>query len=313
MSTGLLDRPTAGTQVTRRLRRLSLSLARQRELRPPLPPSTWLVVWLLTSVSGLALWGVIYPVLIGGLQESGTQQQLFADLRMQLAQATAPIGPTEYGKPLALLDSPQAGLRGAVVVEGTGGSDLEKGPGHRRDTVLPGQIGTTVVLGRAVTFGGPFRHLVNLRPGDPVMLTTGQGAFTYLVERIRRPGDPLPAPLADGKARLVLGTASGRGWLNSFAPTSVVYVDAVLKGAAQPSPGGRPSAVPTSERPMGVATEPLLPLVFWLQALLAATIASVWLRARWGRRQALLVALPVLLAITIGASARAAQLLPNLL
>lgn len=309
MSSGLLERPAARVQAARRL----LSLTRPQEPRPPLPPSTWWVVWLLTAVSGLALWGVVYPVLIGGLQESGTQQQLFAELRMQLSQATAPIGPANYGTPLAVLDSPQAGLRGAVIVEGTGGTDLEKGPGHRRDTVLPGQVGTTVLLGRAVTFGGPFRHLTDLRSGDPITLTTGQGVFTYLVAGIRRPGDPLPPPLADGKARLVLGTASGRGWLSSFAPTSVVYVDAVLSGAAQPAPGDRPSAVPTSERPMGVTTDPLLPLVFWLQGLLAAALATVWLRARWGRRQALLVSLPVLLAIGIGASARAAQLLPNLL
>ena len=309
MSAGLLDRPAAAVRVVRRL----VAADQMREARPPLPSSTSLLLWFVTAISALALWGVAYPVVIGGLQESATQQHLFADLRMQLSQATAPIGPVAYGKPLAVLDSPQAGLRGAVVVEGTGGPDLEKGPGHRRDTVLPGQAGTTVLLGRVLTFGGPFRHLAELRPGDLVKLTTGQGVFTYLVERVRRPGDPLPPPLAAGKGRLVLGTAEGKGWRGGFAPTSVVYVDAALNGVAQSSPGGRPSVVPASETSMGVSTEPLLPLIFWLQGLLVAVVGAVWLRLRWGRRQALVVSLPVVLAVGIGASATASQLLPNLL
>jgi sortase A len=42
------------------------------------------------------------------------------------------------------------------VVEGTASSDLLDGPGHLRSTVLPGQVGTSVVMGRAKTYGAPF-------------------------------------------------------------------------------------------------------------------------------------------------------------
>jgi sortase A len=136
---------------------------------------------------------------------------------------------------------------------------------------------------------------------------------TYVVDRVRRPGDPLPPALEPGKGRLVLGSAEGSGWRGGFAPSAVVYVDASLQGAAQPSPGGRPSGVPPAEAPMGMSTQPLLPLVFWLQGLLLAIVATIWLRSRWGRWQTWAVAFPVLLALGIAASAPAAQLLPNLL
>ncbi|MGZ6942033.1 MAG: class E sortase [Oryzihumus sp.] len=264
-------------------------------------------------MSGLALWAVLYPVLVGGLQEQAQQQRLFAELRSQLSKATAPLAPTSYGRPVALLDIPAAGLKGAVVVEGTGGRDLEAGPGHRRDTVLPGQVGTSVVLGRSVAFGGPFGNLPSLRPGDRIVATTGQGSFTYVVDGLRRPGDLLPTPLAAGKGRLVLGTSEGSGWRSGFAPSSVLYVDATLQGKAQPVGGPLGAPVPASERPMGTSTAPLLGLVLWLEALVAAVVGGIWLRARGGLWQAWLVAVPLLVAVGVGASGVAAQLLPNLL
>jgi hypothetical protein len=47
--------------------------------------------------------------------------------------------------------------------------------------------------------------------------------------------------------------------------------------------------------------------------LLAAAAGAVWLTTRWGRRRTWLVAVPVLLAVGIGASTAAGQLLPNVL
>jgi hypothetical protein len=64
---------------------------------------------------------------------------------------------------------------------------------------------------------------------------------------------------------------------------------------------------------MGVSTEPLMELVIWLLGLLAAAAGAVWLTTRWGRRRTWLVAVPVLLAVGIGASTAAGQLLPNVL
>ncbi|MCU1624148.1 MAG: hypothetical protein JWL79_2993 [Frankiales bacterium] len=298
-------RSTAQAPTTRRFAR--------RSARPPLRPGRAFVTWVLGCVVALGLWGLVYPVLIGTLQEQDSQQQLFARFRSQLSQATAPIGPTAYGAPVALLSIPRAGLRDAVVVEGTGGAELEKGPGHLRSSVLPGQAGTAELLGRAVTFGGPFGRLDQLRAGDVIRLTTGQGTFTYRVETLRHPGDPLPVPPAPTQSRLVLATATGAGWRAHVAPTTQLYVDAALDGTAVPAANSPLIAAPSSEQVMGVATDSLLLLVVWLQLLLVTVGGAVWLSWRWGRRRTWLVAVPVLLALAIGASTAAAQMLPNVL
>lgn len=279
--------------------------------RAPLTPSADLARRVALALGLLCLWGVLYPVVVGSLQEQDDQRGLYAQFREQLAQATAPVGPSQVGVPVAVVDIGSVGLRGAVVVEGTSSRQLSHGPGHRRDTVLPGQAGVSVLFGRSVTFGAPFGRLGELSRGDRITVTTGQGVATYSVERLRRAGDPLPSPLAAGTGRLVLVTADGSGWRRGLAPSGVLYVDAALTSKPQPAPGGRP-AVAADEQAMGVTTMPLLPLVFWLQALLAVLAGGVWLRSRWGRWQAWAVSTPVVLAALIGASGSAAQLLPNL-
>ena len=49
-----------------------------------------------------------------------------------------------------------------VVVEGTTPGEPDAGPGHLRDTPLPGQAGVSVVFGRRATFGAPFASLPQL-------------------------------------------------------------------------------------------------------------------------------------------------------
>lgn len=306
MSSQTQSRPVADLESVRRARS-------KQVVRGDLPRSTALIAWTVGTLSALALWTVLYPLVIGGLQEADSQQRLFASLRRELSQATAPLGPVQPGRPVALLDIPATGLRGVVVVEGTASRELKTGPGHRRDTVLPGQVGTSVLLGRLATFGGPFGHLSALHARDVITLTTGQGAFRYVVDGVRRPGDPLPSPRRAGTSRLVLGTAEGSGWRSGLAPTSVVYVDATLSGKAVPAPTSRLAAVPKAEQPMGRSTSSLISLVFWLQALLLVLFGAVWLRSRWGHWQSWAVSFPVLLAVIIGTSGAASELLPNLL
>jgi sortase A len=67
-----------------------------------------------------------------------------------------------WGTPVALLEIPRLGLR-EVIVEGTSSDPMMSGPGHRRDTPLPGQVGTSVIAGWRATYGGPFRSIDQLR------------------------------------------------------------------------------------------------------------------------------------------------------
>jgi sortase A len=260
----------------------------------------------------LALWLVFFLTSLSGLQASRSQQLLYNQLREHLADATEPIGGVvDPGTPIALLEAPRIGMR-YVVVEGTAPGDLRNGPGHRRNTALPGQGGVSVIYGRALTYGAPFRHITDLRAGDTIRATTGQGVFEYRVDGVRRDGDPVPEPLRTGAGRLTLATAEGTSWRVGWAPDVAVYVDATLQNTAAPAPAGRPTAVPRAELAMGTDTGALVPLVLWLQVLLLAVWAATWGRVRWGGGQTWLVAMPVLLFALWQASDTIAQLLPNL-
>jgi sortase A len=88
------------------------------------------------------------------------------------------------GDPIARLRIPRLGLS-AVVVQGTAGDDLSKGPGHYPKTPLPGERGTVGIAGHRTTFGAWFRHIDELKPGDPIRVAMPYGNFTYRVERAR--------------------------------------------------------------------------------------------------------------------------------
>jgi len=280
--------------------------------RRRLTPAGAVVVWSALALGFLAVWLVAFALVLSGVQESRTQKLAYDQLREKLAAATAPLGGAIVpGTPVAVLDAPSIGLA-QVVVEGTSAMAMQDGPGHRRDTVLPGQAGTSVVYGRSVMFGAPFAKVPQLAPGTQLKVTTGQGEFTYVVDRVRRAGDPVPAALQPGKGRLVLVTSEGEGWQGRLAPTTTVFVDATLTGDAQPTKAGRPASVVDAERPMGHDSASLLALMLWLQLFVVASVALVWAWYRWGRWQTWLVGMPLLLAILWGLGENAVAFLPNL-
>jgi sortase A len=212
-----------------------------------------------------------------------------------------------------VLSAPKAGLHGAVVVEGTSSADLQKGPGHWVTSVLPGQIGQSVLLGKSVTFGAPFGDITKLAKGDPLTVTTGQGVASYTVTGVRRTGDPLPQALSGTEGRLTLVALAGSGWRNAVAPSQTVFVDASLQGAGKTVPPGRPTVTPAGQRLMDGDSSALGQLVLWMELLLAVGVAVVWMRSQWGGWQVWLVGTPVLLAVAWIVTETSARLLPNLL
>jgi sortase A len=278
--------------------------------KQPLSLSTLASVWASLAVSALTFWFVLYALLLSGFQQSRDNSVLYSQLREQLSGATTPIGGIiTPGTPIALLESGHGGLGKLVVVEGTAPTDLRSGPGHVRNTPLPGQAGVSVLFGRSITYGGPFGGISQFKPGQTLGVTTGQGQFTYVVDRVRRAGDPLPPPLAVGAGRLMLETTSGRG----LSPTSLFYVDATLKGKAVDAPSGRLDVTPANERAMAVDYTGMIKLVLWLQALLVIGVLVVWARVRWGLPQAWLTGLPLLIAVLWGTTGNVMMMLPNLL
>ena len=285
-----------------------------------LSPAVAIARWMLITLCALALWLVAFGLVFSRLQEHRTQQTLYAEFREKLALQTARIGtdqnghPIPTGEPVALLNSPAADISNLVVVEGTGAEQTRSGPGHERNTVLPGQAGASLIVGRSVTFGGPFAGITDLKPGDEIWAVTGQGRFLYHVEDVRRAGDPFPQPLQPGGSQLTLVTSESTGswWRSGWAPTKAVYVDAILVRPtnAPAAPGALPSTS-ADEAPMKADTSSLIVLVFWLQGLLLAAGAIVWAWRRWGVWQTWIVGSIVIVALLWGASSSAALLLPN--
>ncbi|GAB3854097.1 sortase [Dactylosporangium cerinum] len=162
--------------------------------RLPPPAAVTVVVRSLLTLAVLSGWLVAYALGVSAVQQARTQQQLYNDFREKLALATVPIGgEIAPGTPVALIEAPGIGLR-QIVVEGTSSGVMRDGPGHRRDTALPGQPGTSVVYGHAAAFGGPFHRVARLQPGDTITATSGLGIMQYEVTGVRRESDPLPAP-----------------------------------------------------------------------------------------------------------------------
>lgn len=69
------------------------------------------------------------------------------------------------------------------VVQGVGKDDLTEGPGHFRETPMPGQLGNAAIAGHRTTHGAPFGDLDELTPGDliTVVMADGSGTFVYSV------------------------------------------------------------------------------------------------------------------------------------
>jgi sortase A len=263
-------------------------------------------------VAIVCLWAAAQMLFLGTLSQHRAQDLLYGEFRTQLASATAPLGPVvPVGDPVAVLTATSIGLQ-QVVVEGTASGDLLAGPGHRRDTVLPGQEGTAVVYGRAATYGAPFGNLTDLRAGDEIDVVMAQGELTFVVDDVRRAGDPLPQPVEAGAARLTLVTAEGSGRLSALAPKSTIYVDATASKSF-PAPPGRPAAVPESEAAMATDQGALPLLALCLALLLALTLGVIAARQRWSTVLVWVIASPVAIALSWASTDVVMRLLPNLI
>ena len=257
------------------------------------------------ALLGLLLLGFgAYLILLSPVQQSRTQENLYDELAGQLGLATAPVdGVIVPGAPVAILEIPRLGLR-QVVVEGTTSGALMNGPGHRRDTPLPGQAGVSVILGRSGLYGAPFRDLTALRAGDEIVVITGQARSTYAVSGVRTSLDPIPPPTG-AVASLTLSTASP-----PLAPTQSLLLTAELTSPVQP---GRPDTGAIAVAEKGLAGDPsaALPLMLWSQVLLLVVAAASWGYLRWERWPTYVITTPVLLAVLWNVYENVAQLLPN--
>jgi sortase A len=315
-ATGEVEMPSSSRGKPRWLAAV-LRHTRPTPARPTPRDARWAAGAILTAVSVLLLGFVAQVSVFSSLQHQRDLVTGYADLRTSLAKGEAPVGQLDANAalvapatPVALLQIAKLGLS-EVVREGTTADVLRSGPGHRRDTVMPGQAGTAVIMARQTSYGGPFAHLGRLIPGDELTLTTGQGVQTYRVFSLRRAGDPQPKQASAGEGRLELLTADGL----ALFPSGVLHVDAALVGTVQPASSRvmAYAALPSSERAMGSdqSAWPLAVLAVLGLILVMAAIQQLW--RRWGWRLAWLIGIPVLLALGTISCDLIINALPNLL
>ena len=269
------------------------------------------MLWLAAVAVGFAL----DIVVVTDLQYQAAQSHDYATLRESLALATTPVSQTDLdgtltpvGTPVALISMPTIGVENIVVVEGTSGEALQRGPGHQRDTRFPGQPGLSILQGRAAAFGGPFGNIDALGVGDEITVITGQNSSTFRVIDQRREGDPL-IPLTPGESRLTLVTAGGY----PFAPQGLVRVDATLVGDAEEPSVLYARDLPTAEQPLGSMPSTLPVTILGLQALVIVVLLAVWGWQRWGRWRTWIAFGPVVGLAVVLIGGRITLLLPNLL
>lgn len=258
-------------------------------------------------------------ILISGAHYTSAQIKSYEDFRYQLANGTAPVGQVDDtghmipdGTAVALLQIKTATVNvKTVVLEGTASSITMDGAGHKRDSVLPGQHGVSVIYGRQAAYGGVFSKISTLKAGDQITVTTGQGESKYQVSAIRRAGDKVTNDLGTAAGRLTLVTAEGI----PFMPNQVVRVDAQLIGDAKPTPTRviPVGAIEASNQAMAGDMTAVVPAIFLAQGLILVILIFSWSRRHWGKPQAWIVASPLFLWLGSMFIENIIRLLPNLI
>ena len=251
------------------------------------------------------------------LTHATAQSSLRDSFASQVALATAPTSERDFnnklvstGAPVAVVQIDKIGLN-ETIVEGTDSNTLRSGVGHRRDTVLPGQEGISILFGKAFTYGAPFANIANLKKGDSITCYTGQGKSTYKVTGVRYAGDKGLAPVKAGTGHLVLTSAI----VSNFTATGVVRVDAELQGQAFTS-GERVTKwahIPAYERELAYDDRYAWLLVVSLALLVVLEFLAIWSRNRFGLAKTWLVYAPAFAVVIVIAANQFTLLLPNLL
>lgn len=161
--------------------------------------------------------------------------------------------PAPQGEAIAIIRIPRIDVDKAVV-EGVTVGDLKKGPGHYPGSPLPGRPGNAAIAGHRTTYGAPFGSLGSLTEGDEILVTTREGDFRYLVDRISIVSPSQVEVLdASDEARITLTTCHPK-----YSARQRLVVSGVLSGEPATPPAADPTPAPTNEP--GAPTDPADPV-----------------------------------------------------
>jgi sortase A len=247
---------------------------------------------LLTFAAAVLAFG-FFLVVPSALQHGRSQAGLVRRFRAELATQRAPIGGLiPNGVPVALIEIPAIGVH-EIVVQGTTSGITRAGPGHLAASVLPGQLGNSVLIGRRTAYGGPFRRLPSVRVGDAIRVTTGQGTARYTVVS--------EGPKPSGSAEPMLPTTEGRLTLVTSDPLVFASRYRVAVASLQSAPfaaTGHTSRIARAD--LGLTGDPTATATVFVWLLFAALVgaAAVVAFRRAPRTSAWLIVVPLVLAAT---------------
>jgi sortase A len=242
----------------------------------------------------------IVPLLAGPTINERDKSVLANELAIRFAQAASALGTDdlsplpvqafEQGSPVAILEIPKLGMQ-EIVVEGSSGRDTARAVGHLFGSSGPGQEGNSVLVGRSISYGAPFRDIDELETGDEVILLTIQGKAKYVVD------DNLEAPISgqmgqSSDSRLTLVTASPQ----SLA-SSLVVVTATLKEKPFVSFPQNPAWLAT--HPLSPSSFPIASLILILVSVFFVGLGHKFLKKFFSKSTVLAIFIPVFLAQSV--------------
>jgi hypothetical protein len=151
-------------------------------------------------------------------------------------------------------------------------------------------------------------HLDRLQRGDEIRFVTGQGTTVYRViggRTINRGANDVIQPTSDNRLTLITSEPELAG--ERYA------VIARMEGKALASPEGWPTELRQSELGLNTDGGNVVALVLWLQLLLIASLATVWLLRKYSQPSVYVIMTPVLLLLALLVFDSATALLPSTL
>jgi sortase A len=155
-------------------------------IRFPRTGSAWVsLALIILGAFLLAYVGVEYYTMYSSQRQLAREWQQQQERAKLQPSDKAEIKPVSDG--LTRISIPRINLT-AVVVEGVGHKQLLLGPGHIKETPVPGADGNSVISGHRDTF---FRHIYELNKGDVITVERNGMTYNYKVtgKKVTDPSD----------------------------------------------------------------------------------------------------------------------------
>ncbi len=137
---------------------------------------------ILITLGIVVLLFVVYELYVTNLMSQQLQNEASAELDEQWSQQREMRAEPMDGEAFARIYIPSFGVDWNFTIQrGVDSATLEVGPGHYKQTAMPGEPGNFAVAGHRVGKGAPFNDLNLLSSCDAVVIETADNFYVYRV------------------------------------------------------------------------------------------------------------------------------------